>query len=146
MSVRPSAGQPLSCHCGALSPRYGGNGQLGIGSTQNQNDGADVPVVGSGSFSARVTDLQCGERYCCLLLADGNMWCWGQNNVGQLGDGTEDDRDVPVLVADLAGKVVSIRVEAFTVCALTSWGRGQLYCWASVVALLSRCCRAFVTL
>jgi alpha-tubulin suppressor-like RCC1 family protein len=32
------------------------------------------------------------------LAVNGNLWAWGLNNQGQLGDGTTSDRNAPVIV------------------------------------------------
>jgi alpha-tubulin suppressor-like RCC1 family protein len=37
------------------------------------------------------------------LRSDGTVWAWGLNNVGQLGDGTTTDRDVPTQVPGVTG-------------------------------------------
>lgn len=40
-----------------------------------------------------------GLDYSCALLSDGTVRCWGHNHVAQLGDGTNEDSNVPILVA-----------------------------------------------
>jgi hypothetical protein len=42
-----------------------------------------------------------GDRHACARLASGQLSCWGENGAGQLGDGTDRDRDGAVLVAGL---------------------------------------------
>ncbi len=37
-----------------------------------------------------VTDLSVGAGFGCALLGDQTVWCWGRNDVGQLGYGTTD--------------------------------------------------------
>jgi alpha-tubulin suppressor-like RCC1 family protein len=39
-----------------------------------------------------------GELHTCALLADGSVECWGNNQGGQLGDGTLMDSPLPVVV------------------------------------------------
>ncbi|MBI5517707.1 MAG: hypothetical protein HY909_28305 [Deltaproteobacteria bacterium] len=34
-----------------------------------------------------VTAIALGFRHACALKRDGTVWCWGKNDVGQLGDG-----------------------------------------------------------
>jgi alpha-tubulin suppressor-like RCC1 family protein len=34
----------------------------------------------------------------CALASTGQLYCWGRNSVGQLGDGTTTGRLTPVLV------------------------------------------------
>ncbi len=41
-------------------------------------------------------DLACGGEHACVLRSNGQVWCWGDNGVGQLGDGTFTLRDAPV--------------------------------------------------
>ncbi len=39
-----------------------------------------------------------GENHTCALRATGDVVCWGENSVGQLGDGTTTNRATPVAV------------------------------------------------
>ncbi len=36
--------------------------------------------------------------WCCALDVSGNLWTWGYNRHGQLGDGTTTDRHTPVQI------------------------------------------------
>jgi len=44
--------------------------------------------------------LSVGTAHTCGIQADGTMWCWGYNSLGQLGDGTHTDSSVPVQVGN----------------------------------------------
>lgn len=47
-----------------------------------------------------------GDSNCYIIRNDGSMWAWGNNNNGQLGDGTAINRYAPVLImnhSDLLG-------------------------------------------
>jgi len=46
-------------------------------------------------------------RRTVVLKGDGTVWAWGKNDIGQLADGTFEDRSAPVQVRDLA-RVVQI--------------------------------------
>lgn len=73
------------------------------------------------SLSAK-TDHTCG------LTPAGEAWCWGDNRMGQLGDGTDQPRGGPVRVAgDLRFSVISVG-SGFT-CAVAVGGTA--YCWGS---------------
>ncbi|GAC1352353.1 MAG: hypothetical protein NVSMB1_14370 [Polyangiales bacterium] len=39
-----------------------------------------------------------GTAHTCAIKADHSIWCWGENEYGQLGDGTQDDRSAAVRV------------------------------------------------
>jgi len=66
-------------------------------------------------------------------LADGNVYCWGDNSRGQLGDGTNTNRTAPVQVGGLlSGKdVTAIAAGAGHTCAVAG---GAAYCWGSDVS------------
>ena len=88
----------------------------------------------------RLTDLpgiksvSAGDDHLVLLTEGGNVLCWGKNNLGQLGDGTNVDRETPAMVTNLAN-IVSVKAGAAYALALQqdgtvlAWGEnyyGQL--------------------
>lgn len=46
----------------------------------------------------KVEFLLSGAGHTCAIVEDGGTWCWGNNDHGQLGDGTTEQRAVPTLV------------------------------------------------
>ncbi|MGE5398468.1 MAG: Ig-like domain-containing protein [Chitinophagales bacterium] len=58
-----------------------------------------LPVLIDGLTD--VKDLALGSRHCLILKEDGTVWSWGDNDFGQLGDGTEEKRYSPVQVSGL---------------------------------------------
>jgi alpha-tubulin suppressor-like RCC1 family protein len=40
-----------------------------------------------------VEDVVCGAAFCCARTATDAVHCWGENDFGQLGNGTTDSRD-----------------------------------------------------
>lgn len=70
------------------------DGQLGDGSTTDSHVPAEV-VVADRTFSA----IAAGEDHSLAIAADGSLYSWGGNTVGQLGDGSRTDRSSPVLVS-----------------------------------------------
>jgi alpha-tubulin suppressor-like RCC1 family protein len=71
-------------------------GQVGDGTTLDSN--APVAVSGLDNGAAAVAG---GSEHSCALLITGTARCWGQNQAGQLGDGTKTDSSVPVVVVGI---------------------------------------------
>lgn len=104
-------------------------GQLGIGNTTNQASPLQLnnPINTWLSISA-------GATYSLAVRTNGTLWAWGENNVGQLGDGTTTNRTVQTQIgADtkwtsaVAGQDHSVGLKADGT--LWAWGHnnfGQL--------------------
>ena len=56
-----------------------------------------TPVTVSDLPSTAV-QIAAGYYSSYAMLVDGSVWAWGQNNYGQLGDGTTTDRLSPVRI------------------------------------------------
>jgi len=68
-------------------------GQVGVGSSSVEFE-APVEVRDIDE----VTGITLGRAHTCAIRSGREVWCWGKNDQGQLGDGTLEDRDVPVRV------------------------------------------------
>jgi alpha-tubulin suppressor-like RCC1 family protein len=97
-------------------------GQLGVGpSPVTAATPVQVPLPGG------VTEVAAGHLHTCARLGDGTLWCWGYNGSGQVGDGTTDNRFIPVQI-DTAGKSVThVSTGDSHTCARTV--DGTLLCW-----------------
>lgn len=75
-----------------------GAGQLGDGTLA----GRPVPGQVTGMLDG-VRQVSAGTGHSLALLSDGDVWSWGDNGYGQLGDGGGPDRAAPVRVVGLSG-------------------------------------------
>ncbi len=53
----------------------------------------------------RVVQVALGHTHSAAITSDGDLWMWGWNEAGQLGDGTTTDRFSPVKIMDDAASV-----------------------------------------
>jgi alpha-tubulin suppressor-like RCC1 family protein len=109
------------------------SGQLGDGTTRSKL--AAAPVSGLGSGAAAIAS---GTSFSCALTNAGAVVCWGDNFVGELGDGTTSGpgrclggarpcSTVPGAVSGLPSGVVAIAAKGYHACALTN--AGAVWCW-----------------
>lgn len=57
----------------------------------------------SSYLENRVIEISAGAYHTVALKEDGTVWTWGNNESGQLGDGTEIDKGEPVQVKGIEG-------------------------------------------
>ncbi len=104
-----------------------------------------VPVVlKDGSLLANVKKVATGNEHACAVTYDGEVYCWGNNNYGQLGIGTinKDKHAINAEIYPYAQKVVKgyqdsatqyltnisdLALSYGTSCALNKFG--EVYCW-----------------
>ena len=87
-------------------------------------------VLVIASVPAYSDTLGAGEDHTCMLKSNGKAYCWGDNSVGQLGNGSTESSMKPVAVSgDL--RLTSISVGWDHTCGVTDdnkaycWGRGR---------------------
>ncbi len=132
-----SAGERFTCvvadddhaYCWGLNDR----GQLGGGVAASESF-VPVKVYADILADKTVTSLSTGTYHSCLLASDKKVYCWGWNNVGQLGNGEKSSNqvgsNVPVRVISdkaLNGKEsTSLAVGIYNNCVIAD---DQAYCW-----------------
>ncbi len=66
-------------------------GQLGDGTTTSRSRYGDVNALGNAVVRAAA-----GFFHSLAVRSDGTVWAWGDNQYGQLGDGTRTNQSTPV--------------------------------------------------
>ena len=102
---------------------FNGSGQLGNGQTGIVNA---TPVAVAGGLTFQTLSVSRVDPVSCGLAQDGAAYCWGENNEGEVGDGTTTGRLTPTAVAG-GLKFKSLVLGDGHSCALTADGRA--YCW-----------------
>jgi alpha-tubulin suppressor-like RCC1 family protein/Leucine-rich repeat (LRR) protein len=100
--------------------------QLGIGSPPNSATNSRTPV--QVNALSNVAAMSGGYFHTTILKSDGTVWAWGQNDVGQLGNGTTIDYFGFIQVSGL-GNVTAIATGAVGAHTLALKSDGTLWSW-----------------
>lgn len=127
---------------GPAQGQGGGVGQGGSGGSQGGAGGSPEECAGPEGDPASCPDdcdfpctvgpacpqpvqLAGGARHTCLLLDDGTVWCWGAQDVGQLGQGLRVRPSGPVRMC----LPPAVRISAGNVHSCAIDESGDVYCW-----------------
>jgi alpha-tubulin suppressor-like RCC1 family protein len=69
--------------------------------------------------------IAAGIAHTCAITPEGGVQCWGNNDFGQLGDGTNTGSNVPVNVVGIGGGTTIVAGGNHT-CVLSA---GSVWCW-----------------
>ncbi|GGM87369.1 hypothetical protein ACFFX1_05800 [Dactylosporangium sucinum] len=110
---------------GVVSWGSGSYGTLGDGTT-----GDTSTPVGTVGIPDGVTKVSAGPLHSLALTDSGEVWAWGSNTDGQLGDGTRTQRNSPQRVDGLSGVVEVAAGDRFSLAVLAdgtvrAWGANQ---------------------
>jgi len=100
------------------------HGELGDGTTSST--GIPTPVFVSGISTA--VAIANGGYHSCAVLSDGVVKCWGYNNNGQLGNGTDIDSSIPLPVSNISTATAATG-GTWSSCALLT--NGTVECWGT---------------
>jgi alpha-tubulin suppressor-like RCC1 family protein len=132
--VSLSAAGQFTCGLNAAGSAYcwGDNSSGALGNTQNAGqplaNPAPLPVSGGLTFTA----LASGGGHTCGLAGGGEVYCWGSNNNGQLGSGTNLGSTTPnPEPAPVSGvpPFISLTADGTQTCGVAS--SGAAYCWGN---------------
>jgi alpha-tubulin suppressor-like RCC1 family protein len=125
--VALSAGLSHTCGLSSGGEAYcwGEGTNLALGGFVGGSSATPQPVLGVGQRGDLVS-LSVGSRSTCALTAAGDVYCWGNNALGQLGQGDTIDRAEPVLI-ELPERAIQVDLRYDTACAIDELS--ALYCW-----------------
>ena len=112
---------------------FNSKGQLGNGNTGTDSK---LPVAVTG-LSSGVESVGAGYNHSCAVITGSSYLlhtakCWGNNSEGQLGDNSQNDSNVPVVVSGLIGAFGSNAISGgVNHTCVTNWNNNDLIasCW-----------------
>ena len=109
---------------------YNNSGQLGNGTTDSSRHGTPSKVAMPAGVT-KFTQISAGNDHSLVLDSDGNLYSWGYNNSGQLGNGTTDSsrHGTPSKVAMPAGVTKFTQISAGYKHSLALGTDGNVYSW-----------------
>jgi alpha-tubulin suppressor-like RCC1 family protein len=127
-AVSEGAGSACALTAAAGVLCWGENFQGKLGDNSISNSSVPVPVT---NLSSCIADISMGDRSACALTQGGGVLCWGDNSLGELGNGSDTvpSSPVPVPVFRLASGVTGVSVGFDSACAVTA--EGSVWCWGS---------------
>jgi alpha-tubulin suppressor-like RCC1 family protein len=129
-----TAGSSFTCGIERGTERllcWGRNGYGELGDGLLTNRGVPAPVVARASDEAtfvtrRFVAVRALGSGACALDSTGEVWCWGRNSAGEVGDGSTTLQSRAVRVVGVSG-ATALSAGALHVCALVTGG--TLRCW-----------------
>lgn len=104
---------------------WGDNVYAQVGDGTSDERWTAVPVIGLGG---NAQTAGAGGSHTCAATTTGAARCWAYNWFGQVGDGTDTDRDLPTPVIGLGSGVQAIATGMIHSCALAG---GGVKCWGA---------------
>ena len=119
-----ATGTAFSCAllAGGTASCWGNNnsGELGNGTVTTSS--SPGPVEG---LSTAATAIVAGANHVCVALDDGTVACWGDNTLGEVGNGETTRARTPAAVVGMSSGVTTVSA-GLTGCAIQG---GSLRCW-----------------
>ena len=82
-----------------------------------------VPAAGVNFLS-----VAAGSNTTCAVASGGDMWCWGRGVDGEIGNGANDNVNVPTAATVPSGGFVRVSFGGVNGCAVGNFA-GGVYCW-----------------
>lgn len=108
-------------------------GQIGAGTLPNQDGAYRVQILGGG-WLPNIVSISAGPAHTCAVATGaGQVWCWGDNYWGTLGDGTETHRNRAVRTIKSTRSLLTgmshVSSGGDFTCATST--TGALWCWGN---------------
>ena len=111
-------------------------GQLGDGTTTNSSTPICISnIEGSMLQGKKITDIYTDYHFVIAKDVNGEIYAWGDNFNGQLGNGTTEDSSIPICISNIEGSkiqgqnITDIYITGSTVIAKDI--NGKLYAWGA---------------
>ena len=115
---------------------WGGNGsgELGNGTNENINIPTCISNLENDLNGRKIMDIYAGSSSVIVLDETGKVYTWGKNNSGKLGNGTNENINIPTCISNLENdlngkKIVDIYVNYNSMIALDE--TGKVYTWGN---------------
>ncbi|MFM8870251.1 MAG: OmpA family protein, partial [Actinomycetota bacterium] len=112
-----------------------GDAQLGDGSRTDSSTPVSTAMQGTSAGGTYTSQIAAGLDFTCARHSFGDIRCWGDNTVGQMGNGLAADLLTPTAVPNNAGfqatGVQTIVAGGQTVCVQDSDSSKIIWCWGA---------------
>lgn len=95
---------------------------------QPEPSAPEAAAAAAGGPPFMSSSVVAGENHGCALTRDGSAYCWGANDLGQLGDGTTTASATPVAVAG-GLRFASLSASGNHTCGVTKEGAASCWGW-----------------
>lgn len=104
-------------------------GQLGDATTTPRINGDYTTVVTPGAGStplSNIKEISAGRNHMCAVANSGNLYCWGRNDFGQVGNGNQINQ--PRAIQLLASGVNKVSAGGYHTCLMMTTNN-EVRCW-----------------
>ncbi len=100
------------------------------GTTTTSDAGGDAAADAADSGPSTIRTVTAGANYTCAVTDAQTVACWGEDDVGQVGDGADQLANVPKFIGALAGVVGVTLSPEHSIAHSCAWtNSGDAYCW-----------------
>ena len=111
---------------------WGNNDQGQLGNGTNTSSTTPVAVDMTGVLLGKtISQISCGNLFTIVSTSDNKLYSWGDGGYSQLGNGSNDNKNIPVAVdmtGVLLGKTIS-QISCGDYFTLVSTSDNKLYSW-----------------